>query len=304
MVAPSPDPGTRAAFALGFRTFQANHRPELVRSCGSILHRADGAKLGVPDVLRHALPDPLEDCARGKVAAIARRGSRAEVACYQVSDSRSDANLIACCNATAAAAAFEAERSGLRWLSLRVGLPGRNRVRVESWVGSQRAGGERPVGQIWHGVPLALRAETDAGGRHLAVCMSPLNRYLVLRVRAGEEVHEFPASEAQSLWRRFGLAREPLASRMAVVGGDANAPRVKFFTCGERAHPSAPPTGLAVLAIAAQRLGWEAVRAARRVITPAGEMEMPRFHLLADGSATFEFPTILVALDSAPAGGA
>ena len=302
MVAPSLSPDARAAIAHGFRTFQAGRRPELVRSCGSIVHRADGAKVSLPDVLRHALPDLLQDCARGKVAAVARRGSRAEVVCYQLSDSRSQASLIACCNATAAAAAFEAERSGLRWLSLRVALPGRTHVRVESWVGSRRANGARPVGQIWHAVPLAVREGVQTEGRHLVVCTSPLNRYLVLRARADEAVHDFPVSEAQALWRRFGRGREPLASRMAVVGSEAAAPRVKFFTCGEREHPSAPPTGLALLAIAAQRLGWEGLRAARQVITPAGAMEMPRVHLLADGTATFEFPTILVALDARPSG--
>jgi len=130
------------------------------------------------------------------------------------------------------------------------------------------------------------------------VCMSPLNPYLVVRARAGEEVHDFPVSEALALWRRFRLGREPLASRMAVVGSDAAMPRVKFFTCGEREHPSAPPTGLAVLAIAAERLGWEGLRAARHVITPAGVMEVPRVHALADRTTTLEFPTVLVALDS------
>ena len=298
MVAPSPNPGASAAVAQGFRTFQVSHRPELVRSCGTIVQRADGARLGVPELLRHALPDPLEDCARGKLAGITRRGSRVEVACYQVSDCRSRANLIACSNATAAAAAFEAERADLRWLSLRVRLPGLARLRVECSVGARRPSGARPVGQIWHVVPLALREEIRAEGRHLVVCMSPLNPYLVVRVRAGEAVHDFPVSEALALWRRFGLAREPLASRMAVVGSDAAMPCVKFFTCGEREHPSAPPTGLAVLAIAAQRLGWEDLRAARHVITPAGVMEVPRVHARADCTTTLEFPPILVGLDS------
>jgi hypothetical protein len=297
VVGAAPWPVSSEVVATAFRTFQASRRPELLRSCGTILESA-GA-VAVPELLRLAVPDASETCARGKLALVARRGSRAELACYQLSDSRSEASLIACCNATAAAAAGQADRARLGLISLRVALPEAARLRVESWVGAPRHGGHRPVGQVWHGVRLALH-EIHAGSRHVVVCTGALNPYLVVRLRERERIQGFSLEDALALWRRVGLGRERLASRMAVVGSGEESRRVRFFTCGEREHPSAPPSGLAVLSITAQRLGWRELTVARSVLTPAGVMEMPRVHRDPDGAATIRFPTILVALGSRP----
>jgi hypothetical protein len=87
---------------------------------------------------------------------------------------------------------------------------------------------------------------------------------------------------------------------MAVVQCDRDAAvHVKFFTCGDRVHPSAPLTGLAVLAIAGARLGWTALTSSARVVTRAGAMALPGVVGRVDGTVDLTFPPLLVELDHA-----
>ena len=102
------------------------------------------------------------------------------------------------------------------------------------------------------------------------------------------------------MWRQLHPGGEPLRARLAVVQplGPEGA-RVKFFTYGAREHPSAPLTGLAILALAAGPLGWFDPRATGQVLTPLGPMALPRTHAVGPGLARIDFPPVLVDLQPA-----
>jgi hypothetical protein len=86
----------------------------------------------------------------------------------------------------------------------------------------------------------------------------------------------------------------PLLSRIAVVDSDADdGPKVKFFTCGTRAHPSAPLTGLAVLSFASRVFDW-LPSSLESIETPRGRVRVPRVRETRDGRAEVEFPEVLV----------
>jgi hypothetical protein len=284
-------------FARTFRTRQPGDPDGRVRTCGTVVTAGSDPRPPRTVALRLAQPLPAPDSAYGKVAIVA--GDDAAV--YQLSDCHTRARLVACGNATAAAAACEAERLGAEHVALRVALPRRRRIRVEARV--EARGDRAAVAQTWHDVPFSLQGEWQVGGRRSVLCVSPLNSYLLIQARPDEDAAGFPVAEALALWRSFGLEREPLLSRMAVVQVDGPTPRAKFFTSGDRAHPSAPLTGLAVLALAAGRLGWSALRAAEVVATPGGVMPLPHAAPLSAGAARIEFPALLVQLE-APAGAA
>lgn len=249
-----------------FHTRQIHDPPGFVRTCGTVVETGVGFQGA--DAIAHAHPDPPAGCARGKVAAVSRDG---DAACYQLSDCRTRARIVACCNGTAAAAAL----LGLR--RMRLHLPGQ-RVQVEARLGRGHA-----VRQTWRGVRFSVHEVAGC-----AVSTGALNDYVVIRADPSSLLVE----DAFRISERLGLAREPLRSRIAVVE-DAAAPRVRFFTCGGREHPSAPLTGLAVVALVALRLGWPATR---QVETPAGPMAVPRVQVNADGTADIGFPALIVGL--------
>jgi hypothetical protein len=109
------------------------------------------------------------------------------------------------------------------------------------------------------------------------------------------------AADAQVLAAHFGLDEQPLLARVAVLARAPGEPtRLKVYTCG-RAHPSAPPTGLAALALAAERVDWLTLRPGASVQTPAGPMQLPAARRHADGTADLEFAPLLVQLARARA---
>jgi hypothetical protein len=223
-----------------------------------------------------------------------RQDGQCRAACYQVSDCQTQAALAACGNTTAAACALEAWLTGAGSAATWVELADQTSIRVQTEF-SVGPAASYVVRQTWHDVPLHLCEERLLSGRYCAAWLGPLNNYLVVRARAGEDPAEFTLAEATHLWRCFGLDRQPLLARLAVVDPATQpCPRVKFFTCGEREHPSAPLTGLAVLALAAQRQNWRQLALCQRVITPAGPMTLPTVQAARDREVTIEFPPVRV----------
>jgi hypothetical protein len=291
-----------------FRTRARDDVPSVVRTRGVVLEPRHGEMLAAVDVVRHAEPIAPRDCAHGKVAVVTRRGSTTTIACWQVSSQRTDARLVACGNTAAAAIASVARgarhgdlvaelppsgRLDLRQGALVVDLPRGGSIEVEATVTVHD--GVAAVDQRWRGVAIALDDERIIGGRRCVVSRSALNDYVVVLARPGEDVRRFTLAEAVRLWTRFGLRAEPLLARLAVVAPGTEAPStVKFFTCGDREHPSAPLTGLAVLSVAARRLAWPCL-AVGRVVTAAGTVPLPRVDAVAD-AATITFPTRVVDL--------
>jgi hypothetical protein len=262
-----------------FETRQIHDPPAFIRTFGNVVQTGPGPlRFEREDAIEHAHPAPPLGCARGKVAAWSRGGDQCDAICYQLSDCNRHAEIVACCNGIAAAAAVYAQWHQRRFVAMRVDLPGTPHLRVEA-----RVTGPGEVDQTWRSVPFSIRAS----GRY-ALCFGPLNDYIVVRA----DPAAFPVAEAVRLWERFGLAHEPLRARIAVVGLGAS-PRARFFTCGEREHPSAPLTGLAVLALAAARLGWAPLKS---VETPAGPMPLPRVRRRGDGTADVDFPRVVVKL--------
>jgi len=122
-----------------------------------------------------------------------------------------------------------------------------------------------------------------------------------VRTRPGEPLGAFSLADALALWHHFAMDLTPLLSRIVVVGNDAGgAPKVKFFTCGTRAHPSAPLTGLAVLAYAARAFDW-LPSSCTSVDTPLGAVRMPRVRVAGDGRADVRFPEVLVTFEETSA---
>jgi hypothetical protein len=294
-----------------FRTYQADDVALAVRTFGVIIQTADADPFDRDRARQYAHPDPPANCARGKVAVVWRQEQTSLAACYQVSDCRSQATITACGNTVAAALALESRISRRRNLSLQLELPGNFPLRIEGTVqSSATVSGRGPhylvepasqtVRQYWHNTPLALGETRVMERRCCVMCLSPLNNYLLVNTRPGEALADFVVSDAVELWREFHLDQDPLSSRMAVVQGAANGlPRVKFFTCGTREHPSAPLTGLAVLSLAARLLDWTWLKGGA-VLTPMGPMALPRIHLQKNRAgqvhADIDFPAIVVDL--------
>jgi len=243
----------------------------------------------------HTLPADLldPDAAYGKVAVLREARGVTEVASFQVADTADDAAIVACANATAAAAACYSLASGTASVPLALALPGGHDARIVADVRHRVAGSS--VRQMWEGVRIHLADDTAVNGRHVAVCTGALNNYLVVRTRRGETVDAFALDDALALWQHFGMDREPLLSRMAVVDDDGRHRAVRFFTCGARAHPSAAPTGLAVLGCVSPLVDWLPA-SGPTVATPGGTVLVPRLHPAADGRVDVEYPEIIVTI--------
>jgi len=233
-----------------------------------------------------------DDVAYGKVAVLRDGPAGPETASFQLDDSPAHAEIAACSNATAAAVAWHATATGTRAPALHLSLPGAHDARIVAEV--RPAGTGSSVRQTWHGVHVELAHDTEVSGRRVAVCTGALNNYLVVRTRAGESTAAFSLDDALMLWEHFGMDRAPLLSRMTVVDGDRH-PEVRCFTCGTRAHPSAAPTGLAVVALVANELDW-LPRLPATVRTPGGTVRTPRVQVGRDGLAEVHFPEVLVTI--------
>jgi hypothetical protein len=286
-----------------FETRQMCDRPPLVRTFGKVIETEKRPLLASSkhDAIGNRPPPPPGDCARGKVAIYSTDGDSCDVGCYQLDERRPEAALVACGNATAAAAAAYAGAVGRRELHMRVGLPGGNFAFVDARVDAGERGADMAVHQTWRDLPFSITGRSRVRGRRCALCVGPLNNYVVVRLRPTERVDDFTLSEALTLWKAFGLERKPLLSRLAVVQCDSRPVAVRFFTCGERAHPSAPLTGLAVLALAGELLDWLGVETTERVLTDLGLMDVPHVQISSAGTASVTFPPVLVGLtDDAP----
>ncbi len=281
-----------------FRTRQAADAADFIRTFGTVVSTSSGPlTFRDQEALQYAHPAPPPNCARGKVVAFSRNGDCCEATCYQVTDCRTTARVVACCNATAAAAACFADQTRARSVSLRVELPGSKPVRVDARIGRHNGCLQSTVCQAWNEVLFLVRADTQVDGRRCAVCVSPLNNYLLIQTRPGEPAAGFSVREALGLWEQFSFVHEPLLSRIAIVEPSrAGMPAVKFFTCGDREHPSAPLSGLAVLAASARRLGWPPLPSTGCVRTPAGLMPLPRVDVLSEDLIRVEFPELIVEL--------
>jgi len=192
-------------------------------------------------------------------------------------------------------------------LRRRRGTPRAQYLAVEARVAHDAKAGVEMVHQTWNDLTFSLRDDRQLAGRRCFVCVSPLNSYLVIQAAPGERAAAFSVAELTQIGEQFDFAREPLLARIAVidgppVNGAAAEPFAKFVTCGEREHPSAPLTGLAVLAIVAQRLDWRYLRQAAHLRTHAGLMSLPRVDVYTNETARVEFAGLIVSLDleSAP----
>jgi len=296
------EPGPSAGVSHSFRTRQSDDACDVIRTFGTIVQAPPGPlRFHDDDALRCVHPNPPPNCARGKVVAYSQNAQKCDVACFQVGDCHATARLAACCNGTAAAAADFAALTNAPRVAMQVKLPGRHVVRVDARI--RRAAGSTTavVGQCWNHVPFSISAESEVDGRRYAVCAGPFNHYLIIQTRLGEFAADFRVDAALEVWQRFGLVDEPLLSRIGVVEpGAAAAPAVRFFTCGDRAHPSAPLSGLAVAAAVAHRLQWRFLLDATRVRTAAGTMPLPRLKALSDGAMCVQFPDVIVDFPALP----
>ncbi len=232
------------------------------------------------------------EAAREKVGFIRADGA---TAIYQADRQARSASLCACGNATGAAAALLARCLGRPEIRQSLHLPeGQVEARSKVSLTGQDAW---QVVQSWEGIELTL-AETELSGRRAAVCRGGLNDYLIVRLANAEELDSFDVPDALALWDAvrgpWGFA-DRLRSRLAVFSSGDRVPRVKFYTCG-RMHPGAPLTGLATLAIAAERVSWLApLLRAGEIAHRRGNDALPRVHHTARGAA-ITLPTIDVVL--------
>ena len=284
----------RVTGSLTFTTRQRDDPADFVRTRGVVLRAHAGLALpldGIP--VDPATPGPADaPVASGKVAVLHDDGSLL-VRVHQRSESGADVRTVACSNATAAASAAYA---GDRPLSFALALPGGQTVAVDTHA-RLVAPGEVAVVQTWHDVRADVHETGIVDGRRVARCCGPLNDYLLVTGRPDDAADALTLDDARALWARFGFLDTPLRARLAFVRGNAPRPRAAFFTCGGREHPSAPLTGLAVLAIARHRLDWPELRGLDAVETGIGPIGLPGATVARDGATTFEFPSVVVRLD-------
>ena len=253
---------------------------------------AVGPEQAVAVALRDRDDPAPADAARGKVVFCNARG---DSLVFQADQQYTTAALCACGNATGAAAAVQARLMGRRHLGQAVKLP-------DGWVEasasvSRTAEGTWRVEQAWCGVQLHAE-QARLGGRDVAVCTGTFNEYLIVRLPDRAALDSFGLDDALHLWqegRRFSCFADPLRSRLAAVAPAGGRAAVKFYTCG-RAHPGAPLTGLAVLAVAARKIAWLAsLTAASEVENRRGVDVLPAARATSRG-AEVRFPTIDVTL--------
>ncbi|MEA2446476.1 MAG: hypothetical protein QOK47_113 [Actinomycetota bacterium] len=279
-----------------FQTRQKFDPPGKVRTFGVVVPVApDPTGRSKQQALENRPPVAPKGSAHGKVATLSLGDGRPEVACFQLADLGPEAELVACGNTTAAAAALLAGSDENQRLSMLMRLPGPAVASVRADI-RHEIDGTRAVSQTWGGIPFSVSSSTLLAGRRHALCVGALNDYLIVHLRPTESIDDFQLSEAMGLWKTFGFGRRRLSSRLAIVQREDGSSRVRFFTCGDREHPSAPLTGLGVLSLAANELDWLPFRGGREVTTPAGPMVLPRARLSPDGLAALAFAPVIVDL--------
>jgi hypothetical protein len=284
----------RRSASRAFTTRQLGDPAGFVRTRGVVLRAGRWGAPRLTGPLTDSLVTPSAREASGKVAVVQADGRDVEVRAYQRSLSGHDARAVACSNATAAAGAAHGDCGEA---SFTLALPGRHRVRVDvatSLVSG--AQGEIEVAQTWRDVRVEVRDAGIVDGRRIAVCAGPLNDYLLVAASADESISVLTTDDARRLWKQFGFLRTPLRARLAFVAPAARLPQVAFFTCGGREHPSAPLTGLAVLAAARDQLGWPPLQGADTVETGLGPIALPGVRFTTPGIATVGFPSVVVQL--------
>lgn len=298
--APPSSPGPAVPSGIPPRTFwtrQVHDPAAFVRTHGGLV---EGRGLDPGDVLPPPAP---AGCARDKLVAIARSEAGMRAACHQAGDGGLRSLRVACSNGAAAAAARIAELVGRPDLAFRLSLPGDLELAVEARVeGDPTAPEGARVRQTWRGVSVVLRPGDRRDGRRYVTCTGPLNDYLLVGLREDEDPAAFSVAQAMELAGAFGLGAEPLRCRVALLQTrEAAGPRARFFTCGEREHPSAPLTGLVLVALLGLRAGWKDLEAAPGLRTTAGFLPLPQVAAGAAGAVDVAFPELFVHMP--PVGG-
>jgi hypothetical protein len=210
-----------------------------------------GAKEAAEVCSRGEGPPPSEESAREKVIFC---NSRGDTLVYQADRAKASAALCACGNASGASAALLAHSLGVARVRQSLVLPD-GQVPMRAAVRPDSGGWH--VEQSWLGVRLEAHG-TEMLGLPAAVCTGTLNHYVIVALPDRARLDSFTLADALALWgqarERFGFD-DPLRSRLAAVCLGGGLPRAKFFTSG-RAHPGAPLTGLAALALAAGQVDW------------------------------------------------
>lgn len=242
----------------------------------------------------------LEICARSAAPAVAQAAKEKVVLCeagvtrvYQADRANHAAALCACGNATGAAAAMLARVNNVNRIHQDVALP-EGRIEVRGDV-RRFAGDNWRVDQTWCGIQFRATAARLAE-REVLLCTGTLNQYVVVPLPDAGALAKFGLEDALALWQeaqRFGFTN-PLQSRLVALAAGESVPTAKFFTCG-RAHPGAPLTGLATLALAAPHADWLGqLLAAGEIVHARGKDALPAVR-----GADIEFAPIMVTLTSA-----
>lgn len=290
---PTKTVGADVSTARAFRTRQVDDPTDFVRTFGAFVLSGDG-ELSPDDwvaAVERARMDVPPDCARGKLAVVARAGDRWLVQAHQLADDGTDGDVVACSNATAAAAAVVAEAGEA---ALMLELADGHHASVSASVADAAENAVR-VDQRWSGIPCAFEPEALADGRACIRVVGALNHYLVVRARDADDLAAISIDDAVRLSHHFGHDSEPLRSRIAFVHAGKDRRSARFFTCDQRQHPSAPLTGLAVLALAAGTVDW--LTPAATIEVTVGAMRPPAVRWTTDGIAEIDFPPILVDLE-------
>jgi hypothetical protein len=212
-----------------------------------------GAQEAVEVALRHPNDPVPGEAAKEKVVFCDRHG---QTVVFQADRQKKSAAVCACGNASATAAALLAQRLGRREITQELQVPD-GRLEMSSHV-TPLAGDAWTVEQSWIGIRFQVH-ETEMHGRQVAACTGSFNEYLIVRLDGASELEQFDLPDALALWgegRKLGGFNDPLQSRLVAIASQGGAPPfAKFYTCG-RAHPGAPLTGLATIAIASGSVGW------------------------------------------------
>jgi len=230
-------------------------------------------------------PDPAQS-AKEKVIFANRRG---EMVVFQGDRKNGSAARCSCGNATCAGAAMLASAKNQERVRQICTIP-EGKLDIRSAVTLAGAGGWR-VAQSWCGLSFPV-TQGNLCGHVVAIGTGTFNNYIILALQ-GRELDSFDLPEVLQLWkaaRPFGFDNI-LQSRLAAIFPADPHPFVKFYTCG-RAHPGAPLTGLAALAMAARQLDWLALVLKRgRIQHRRGFDSLPVCH-----DSQVDFPALHVVL--------
>jgi len=217
--------------------------------------------------------------ARGKVAYV---DHLCRSAVYQMTSEGE--SLVACGNATAAAAAMISRNSGAASPRIHLRVPGAS-ITVDA---ATRFGGElSTVDQIWT-IHAGCSASERLIGAQPVHYVEFLNSYLIV-----------PHPLAVDPSYLMGLASRDLGLplpqvKVAVVDPSNLIPSVEFYGANGR-HGAAPQTGLVTLALAATTISWLRVLAKAGVIQHPGGIEiLPKIEPKGSGMVCAHMPSVNV----------